>query len=60
MAHIWFNKLYLKYEKTCFTFALKYKETFSPTNMNNNKLKNDKCNMTQIKRKMFLFDQRGS
>jgi len=27
-GHIWFNKLHLKYEKTCFTFALKYKEIF--------------------------------
>jgi len=31
MAHIWFNKLYLKYEKTCFTFALKYEKIFSST-----------------------------
>jgi len=31
-VHICFNKLHLKYgKKTCFTFALKYEETFSPT-----------------------------
>jgi len=28
--HIWFNKFYLKYNKICYTFALKYEETFSP------------------------------
>jgi len=32
-AHIWFNKLYLKYEKACFTFALKYEETFPQFNI---------------------------
>jgi len=28
-AHIWFNKLHLKYKKTYFIFALKYAKIFS-------------------------------